>query len=173
MKSSEYQTLAAYNRWADNRLLAKVNGLNEDQRRRPELVGPNSIFSALMHILDGHFFWRQAVQTGVGPARRLTEKELPDWGAMLEFWEAEADQLTAYAASLSDQDLDEQFEFRWGSSKPRRRIRWHCLVHLVNHGTQHRGEIGLVLGRLGHSPGSLDFITYVTRQSVKSRIDSS
>ena len=148
MKSSEYQTLAAYNRWADNRLLAKVNGLNEDQRRRPELVGPNSILSALMHILD-------------------------DWGAMLEFWEAEADQLSAYAASLSDQDLDEQFEFRWGSSKPRRRIRWHCLVHLVNHGTQHRGEIGLVLGRLGHSPGSLDFITYVTRQAVKSRIDPS
>jgi uncharacterized damage-inducible protein DinB len=170
MKSSEIQTLAAYNRWADSRLLSKVKKLDEDQLMRPQQVGPNSIFDASMHILDAHYFWRLAVQTGVGPAKRLTTKELPDLAAMLDFWEEEAEKLSAYAAGLTDKDLAAEFEFRWGTSKPRRRTRWHCLVHLVNHGTQHRGEIGLVLGQMGYSPGSLDFIIFVTRQGVKSKL---
>jgi uncharacterized damage-inducible protein DinB len=171
MRSFEFQTLAAYNRWADGRLLRKVKQLDQDQLTRPQQIGPGSLFEALLHILDAQYFWRLAVQTGVGPARNLTIDQLPDLETMQDFWEQEADELASYAASVTDEDLASEFTFRWGTAKPRTRIRWHCLVHVVNHGTQHRAEIGLVLGGLGFSPGNLDFINFVTRQAVKSKLE--
>lgn len=170
MKSSEFQTLAAYNHWADRRILAKVKKLDQELLERPAQIGPNSIFEVLLHILDAHYFWRLAVQTGEGPARKLTVHQVPDLETLENFWEKEAGELASYVASLTNRDLESEFEFTWGTAKPRTRIRWHCLVHLVNHGTQHRAEIGLVLGGMGYSPGNLDLISFVTRQSVKSKL---
>src|SRR5438552_7817961 len=39
----------------------------------------------------------------------------------------------------------------------RERVLWHCLFHLVNHGTQHRSEAAALLTGYGQSPGGLDF----------------
>ena len=37
---------------------------------------------------------------------------------------------------------------------------WQMLLHLANHGTQHRSEAALLLTAIGHSPGDLDLIDY-------------
>jgi uncharacterized damage-inducible protein DinB len=36
----------------------------------------------------------------------------------------------------------------------------HSIVQIVNHGTAHRAETGLLLDRLGRSPGDLDYAYY-------------
>ena len=173
MNTSEIKTLIEYNRWANQRLFRKVKQLEDPQLFLPGQVGPNSVFEALLHILDGEYFWRLAVQTGLGPTERLSVEKLPDLEGLLIFWQQEANQLSAYVDGLKENDLGAEFEYRWGSSKTRRWIRWQCLIHIVNHGTQHRGELGLVLGHLGHSPGSLDLVTFVARQAVKSKLRDS
>jgi uncharacterized damage-inducible protein DinB len=37
---------------------------------------------------------------------------------------------------------------------------WQMLVHVVNHGTQHRSEAAALLTGEGRSPGDLDLIDY-------------
>ncbi len=37
---------------------------------------------------------------------------------------------------------------------------WQMLVHVVNHGTQHRSESAALLTAEGRSPGDLDLIEY-------------
>ena len=170
MKVSEIKTMIEYNHWANQRLLTKVKQLSQEEFSRRDQIGSSSIQQALLHIVDGENFWRMAAQTGQGPARRLTVEQLPDLEAVIDYWDQEAGRLSAYIAGLQEDELQSQFEYRWGISKPRQWVRWQCLLHIVNHGTQHRGEIGLVLGQLDSSPGSLDLVTFITRQAVKEKL---
>jgi uncharacterized damage-inducible protein DinB len=42
---------------------------------------------------------------------------------------------------------------------------WQTLVHVVNHGTQHRAEAAALLTGEGRSPGELDLINYAEEQA--------
>jgi uncharacterized damage-inducible protein DinB len=40
----------------------------------------------------------------------------------------------------------------------------HLVVDFVNHGTHHRAETGLLLDRIGRSPGDLDYVVLFLAQ---------
>ena len=42
---------------------------------------------------------------------------------------------------------------------------WQMLVHVVNHGTQHRAEAAALLTGEGRSPGELDLINYAEERA--------
>jgi uncharacterized damage-inducible protein DinB len=49
---------------------------------------------------------------------------------------------------------------------------WLMLVHVVNHGTQHRAEAATLLTAEGRSPGELDLINYVEEQAASGSTQS-
>ena len=63
--------------------------------------------------------------------------------------------MRAFLEALPEALLAEPMRYTTGGAV-RERPRWLVLVHLVNHGTHHCGEIAAALTALGHSPGELD-----------------
>ena len=66
-----------------------------------------------------------------------------------------------YLAGLTDDDLTGYVRYTTESGLKRERLLWHCLVHVVNHGTQHRSEAAAILTGYGCSPGELDFTVFL------------
>jgi uncharacterized damage-inducible protein DinB len=58
----------------------------------------------------------------------------------------------------SDDQLEMPFIRAFADGSENKRLRWVMMLHVVNHGTQHRSEVALMLTILGHSPGDMEIL---------------
>lgn len=162
MHIHDIRTLYDYNRWANNRILATAVRLPAEQFATASL-GDCNLRDALSHTLLAEVIWRMRWQ-----GNPLESMNFPAEFATLEElqtrWQAEAAQLEAFLATLTDADLERPLTYARANGTTETRIFWHLLVHVVNHGTQHRSELALLLTALGYSPGDLDFTVFIRQQ---------
>ena len=58
-------------------------------------------------------------------------------------------------------DLSEIVHYTNLQGEPQAYPRWQILLHQALHAAQHRSEVALLLTRLDHSPGWLDYLIYI------------
>lgn len=163
MDHTQALALAGYNQWANQRLLRKVARLRWDELLAPAPLSHSSLLGSLVHLLDAQWYWRTGAQTGSLPLQTLTTADFTDFPTLKTRWQHEDEQLIEYIGSLTPTDLSGTVTYRWPQARPRTRPLWQIILHIVNHGTHHRSEIGRYLASLGHSPGDLDFMRYIVK----------
>jgi uncharacterized damage-inducible protein DinB len=109
--------------------------------------------------MDAECAWRVLLKTGEH-IEWLQPEDFADVAAIRARWSDERAALWDYLNSLSDEDLQGTVSYE-GRGATYHRVLWHCLAHLVNHGTQHRAECAALLTGFGHSPGNLDFTVFL------------
>ena len=160
MNIEDIRLLYAYNDWANARIMAAAAQVTAEQFVADADDSHGGLRGTLVHTLDAEYGWRMHCQHNA-PSPILAEEEFPTVGALAARWLEEAQAMRAYLAGLSDADLQQPLPGDDGTS-PRKRLLWHALLHVVNHGTQHRSEAAALLTHLGHSPGDVDFTLFLS-----------
>ena len=100
------------------------------------------------------------------PINRLDEKLYTTLESLETRRQEEERAMRSYLASLTDEDLALHYgQTRWPEQvralRGEESLLWYYLVHVVNHGTQHRSEAAALLTEYGQSPGDLDFVLFL------------
>ena len=165
MNISDIQLLFDYNYWANQLMLTTAAHLTPEQFAQPTAFPWGSLQDTLIHVMDTEYSWREVCQNGL-IAPELTESEPFDTlESIASYWKKEEQNMWSYINSLQDEDMDSIIRYEV-SAGMRERVLWHCLVHVVNHGTQHRSECAQMLTEFGHSPGDIDFTMYVMMRAA-------
>jgi uncharacterized damage-inducible protein DinB len=161
MKLSDIQLLFEYNYWANQLMLKTAAQLSPEQLTQPTDFPWGTLRDTLIHTLDSEHMWRNLCQTNLVVDPRLNEiEDFPTLDSIASYWQNEEAQMWAYLNSLNDEAMESivRYEVEEGT---RERVLWHCLVHVVNHGTQHRSEVATMLTNFGYSPGGIDMTRFL------------
>jgi uncharacterized damage-inducible protein DinB len=147
----EIRDLFAYDRWATERLLGAVDGIDETTWTAAQVIDERGLGGILVHMLGAYQRWRHGL---AGDDERPRPEQEPLLGPveLRARWATELEAMEAWLATLDDAWLardDEGVPFAG------------MLRHLVNHGTQHRSEAAALLTQASHSPGDLDMINWL------------
>ncbi len=148
--------MIAYNQWADEKLLAAAEGLSTEELERSREAYFGSVANNLWHMLIVQRLWLARWKGDSLPP--VERPSIPSWRA------AYAESHTAlreYVASLTAADRTRIVKYTPRSGVPREQPLDQLILHLANHGTAHRAETGLLLERLGRSPGDLDYTVFM------------
>jgi len=169
-----YQFLARYNRWFNQRLYAACDGMRADDRLLDRGAFFGSIHSTLNHLVWADTMWLQrfAAQGVVFDALHGELLSLPagaSYATMLEpEWpalKARRDRLdAAIEAWLAEMPSDfPASTMRYANTKgvPREHPAWQALTHFFNHQTHHRGQVTTLLAQAGVDVGVTDLIALV------------
>lgn len=169
MQKDDVLLLYEYNYWANKHVLDAAARVGREQLIAPAALSHGSLHNTLVHILATEWVWRMRCQEGISPSALLSERELPTLEALRSRWQEEEHTMRSFLAGLSDEALAGTVRYTTTRGVPYENVLWHLLVHVVNHGTQFRGEAGVLLAEYGHSPGDLDLIAFLRERAGNTR----
>jgi uncharacterized damage-inducible protein DinB len=157
-----FESLIAYNAWANRRLYGDAASLSDDERRADVGVYFKSLHGTLAHLLQTDRAWTFILQGGELSAMALPPA--PEAFTALQAARVAQDQaFIAWIGGVDEAWLAQPFRFTSGlaSLKGMTYTGTHAstLTHLLNHQTHHRGQAHAALTRLGVAePASLDVL---------------
>lgn len=150
-----------YNYWARDRILNAAAKLSLQQLTAPSTQSHGSIRGTLVHTLSAEWVWRMRCQEHQSPTAMLSEDQLPSLETLRSRWAEEENHMRAFLSGLTNYDLLSPMKYTRMKGQEEEDILWHILTHVVNHGTQHRSEVAILLTDYGTSPGEIDIIMFI------------
>ena len=159
MTADEVRTHIDYTGWASRKLLDAALKLAPEQLSRDMSISHHSILETLAHIHFGDRVWFSRM---VDPSIEVyrTDNLLPpdrlaqEWAAIQKRWEE-------WAGGLTDADVARVVSYTNPKGQPEKMPVGKIVLHVVNHGTLHRGQVMAMLRQLGIRPPATDLIAYL------------
>jgi uncharacterized damage-inducible protein DinB len=151
--------LLRYKAWANDLVFTALAKLPEDQLSAPRPIVFGSILRTLNHVYSMDVVWRANLEgrphgfstrnpptSPPFPALQAAQKDIDAW-------------YVAYAGDLKDEEQPVNFTFIGGG--PATLSRRDILLHVVNHGTYHRGNVAAMMYTLGVPPPATDLPVFL------------
>ena len=149
------RTLVAYNEALHRRKWESIMQLTDEQFVAEIGYSHGSIRHQVVHVAGAEGRWLRGLK-GALDARtfRPDPADYPTRQSALALWEAGARELAAYAASLEEAALRHTPAGFRGPA-------WQALLHVVNHGTDHRAQILRALHDFGAPTFDQDLVLHL------------
>jgi uncharacterized damage-inducible protein DinB len=165
MNPSEMFALYEYNAWADRQVVEAASALSSEQFTKPLGSSFSSVRDTLAHIYGVEWLWLERFQ-GRSPAGIPDAKEYDQVDTLKSRWSEFEPLLLNFVRGLSQEDLDRVIEYKTLKFGVYRNPLWQSMLHLVNHGTYHRGQITTMLRQLGAQPILTDLMHFYRERST-------
>ncbi len=156
-------TLYGYNAWANRRILDTAAGLDPDSYFARLGGSFDSVHDTLVHIMGAQWVWLRR-WLGESPRALPAPADFADLADLRRRWDEVEAETGWFVSGLDEASLSRPVTYRDTRGVEHSFPLWQLMVHQVNHATQHRSEVAMMLTRLGHSPGELDFLRYLARR---------
>lgn len=147
------QTFVSYHIETTRRVWDSIDEIMEEQFLADDAYSRGSIRNLMVHIASTDRRWLAGMknQSDVG---HLNLEEYSTGAAGREIFEKIAKELADFVSSLTDKDLEEK-TLQVGEPH------WQVLLHIVNHGTDHRATALQKLHEFGAPTFPQDFIIWL------------
>ena len=169
MTADYIRILLDYNYWARDRALASAESLSVEQVARGMGSSFASVLDTLTHIYFAEWIWYRRWQ-GESPSARPDTSQLVSVAALRDAWLPLEQQIRSFVDGLGPAGLSRIVDYKTMSGQPATSPYWQMIVHVVNHGSYHRGQVATMLRQLGAAPAqSTDMIQFFRDQSAHAR----
>ncbi len=152
------KTHIAYTAWASAQLVDAASALSENDLQHDFDTADRIIPGTLLHILRSDRTWLTRLQGHPSPA---TPSGSPadlqtlrtEWPRIHQDWKLLVDELT-------DDQIDPPFSYSDSKGNAYSQPLWQLILHVVNHGAHHRGQVSGFIRALGHIPPPLDLVFF-------------
>ena len=160
MNLQQVKTLFEYHYASFDRIRSCAATLSEQQFVAASGYSVGSVRNQLAHCLMVDVRW--LARLNGQPPPEMEYADFPDQATLWREWGVAQAQVMAYVNRLSAEALDEvvhlDFPERGGF---RRNRRWQILLHMVNHGTDHRAQILALLAAFGAATFEQDLMLHL------------
>jgi len=148
-----------YTAWASARLVNAAGSLSPEELTKDFGTADHSVLGTLVHVYAADRIWYDRVHGNlrtrfIEPERDMHLHVLQnDWPALLGRWRE-------WAAAQTEESLRGKASYKDLKGNSYENPLWQIALHLINHGTHHRGQVSGFLRAMGHVPPPLDLMAY-------------
>ncbi|HUQ91886.1 MAG TPA: DinB family protein [Bryobacteraceae bacterium] len=148
-----------YSDWASRRLVEAASTLTEEELTRDFKHSGKSVLGTLAHTFAADRVWLGRIQ-GNPPACFLDPEKDLKLCVLQEEWPALAGRWAEWGRGLTDDSARELLSYKDMKGNAHQTPVWQVALHVVNHGTHHRGQVSAMLRAMGYTPPPTDLIYF-------------
>lgn len=164
---AQFEMLAAYNAWANERLYDSAAHLPDGDYRADLGAFFGSVHGTLNHLLVADRIWlRRFMGRGEEPTQ-LDQILYDDFDELRNERHAEDVRIVGYVKDLAEEDLSATVCYRTTRTPTDlEQVLGPLLIHFFNHQTHHRGQAHCLLTRLTGEAPSLDLFVFQRQTGI-------
>jgi uncharacterized damage-inducible protein DinB len=139
---------AAYNVWANQKLLECIAALTEEQHKAEIINSFNGLFNTVLHIWDAESMWWQRLKLQERVSRP-SENFAGNFQELMNNVMSQSRQWEDWVNTASDLSLEHVFQYQNTKKEQFKQPVNQVLLHLFNHGSYHRGQLVTMLRQSG------------------------
>ncbi|MCB1189399.1 MAG: DinB family protein [Leptospiraceae bacterium] len=152
------QTLFKYNYWSIDQIRNTLEKMSEEDFVRDMGDGVGSIRDKLVHIYGAEKIWYERIQGNMISFPK--NEEYSNQESIWSDWDVLRKNFLNLVSGMNEDDIQKKITYKNFKGEPFQQPIWEILIHVTNHGTYHRGQVGSLIRRATGKPPVTDLAVF-------------